>query len=852
MVVAMLPARMSGAWKKDPPYAPPTTMTDASLVRLAVAGFARACAGALAIAFAANTSPAQCTPQWDQDGTAGLDGPVARATMWDPDGAGPLTPRLVVAGSFNNTPYGGVSIPGIGAYDPAARTWQQLSSMGHPVNALCSNAAGGLFLSIGTQVYRWADPAWQLVGTGAGMNGPVTGLVALANGDLVAAGAFTTADGNNAIGFARWNGTAWLSTNLGVAAIGRTLALAPNGNVIASGRFTIGGAPTERVARWDGLFWTVLGAAFDQPVSVLHAVGNTDFVAGGDFTAVGTAPANRLARWNGAAWQQVGSGVDATPFAIATDGSHFVVGGAFTSIGGQSYAYLARWTGTAWQAYREGMNGPVRTFARLPGGDLIAAGDFGVADRVTVNYLARWDSQRWQSVGTGKQPLPVSNVRAVLPAANGQTIVGGGFAQGFGLNHVARFDGTSWQAMETGLNGSVRALLRLPNGDVLAGGDFTATYNGSTSLPYVARWDGTSWSAFGNPNGSVYGLVQRANGDLFAVGYNNSYGWCAQRWDGTAWQLLGAGANSMTRTIAIAPNGDLLMGGDFSNVGGAYTGNIARWDGSTWSSVGNFYNQWGSGIASLAVAPTGAIYAVTANNCSTYLFLWDGTSWSNVFQYYNYCTYNAVVAALPNGDAMIGAQNGNYGYLVRYSPINGVQGISVNGAVHAVTTLGLDEVHIGGDFNTTPNGSAHYTARYVVPCPAQNQPAAPGCAGPSGPTTLTFEPSPWIGLTCQSRTTGLATNSFAFVTFGFTAANVPLDVASPLGVSGCLLVPNPDVFLVLAPFAGEVYVPVSIPNSTTFAGTVLYHQTVQYELDAALTPVSLNASNALRLVLGVY
>lgn len=827
-------------------------MTDASLVRLAVAGFARACAGTLAIVFAANTSPAQCTAQWDQDGTAGLNGPVARATMWDPDGAGPLTPRLVVAGSFGSPGNGGLSIPGIGAYDPGARTWQQLSSMGQPVTALCSNAAGGLFLSIGTQVYRWVDPSWQLVGTGAGMNGTVTGLVALANGDLLAAGAFTTADGTPAVGFARWNGTAWGSTGLGVNAIGRTLALAPNGNVIASGRFTLGGVPSERVARWDGLFWTVLGAAFDQPVSVLHAVGNTDFLAGGDFTAVGGVPANRLVRWSGTAWQQVGSGVDATPYAFATDGSHFVVGGAFASLAGQSVGYLARWNGSTWQTYREGMNGPVRAIAHLPGGDLIAAGDFSIADRVTVNYLARWDSQRWQCVGTGKQPLPVSNVRAVLPATNGQTIVGGGFAQGFGLNYVARFDGTSWQAMETGLNNQVRTLVRLPNGDVLAAGDFTATYNGSTSLPYVARWDGSAWSAFGNPGGSVYGLVQRANGELFAVGYNNSYGWCAQRWDGTAWQLLGTGANGMTRTIAIAPNGDLLMGGDFNFVGGAYTGNIARWDGSTWSSVGNFYNQWGNGIASLAVVPTGAVYAVTTNSCSTYLFRWDGTSWSNVFQYYNYCTYNAVVAALPNGDAMIGAQNGNSGYLVRYSPINGVQGIGVNGSVYAVTTLGFNEVHIGGDFSATPNGPAAYTARYVVPCPAQNQPAGIGCAGPTGQATLTFEPTPWIGLTCQSRTTGLATNAFAFVTYGFSALNLPLDTILSLAPAGCVLVPSSEVLSVLVPFAGEVYTSLTIPSTAAIAGTVLFHQTIQLELDANLAPVSLNASNALRLVLGVY
>jgi hypothetical protein len=499
------------------------------------------------------------------------------------------------------------------------------------------------------------------------------------------------------------------------------------------------------------------------------------------------------------------------------------------------------------------MNGAVRSFARLPGGDLIAAGDFTVADRVTVSYLTRWDGQRWQCVGEGRQPLPVSDVRAVLPASNGQTIVGGPFAQGFGLNYVARFDGTSWQAMATGLNGQVRALHRLPNGDVLAGGDFTATYDGATSLPYLARWDGTAWSAFGNPNGSVYGIAQRANGDLFVVGYNNSVGWCAQQWDGTSWQVVGNAANSTARALAFAPNGDLLMAGDFSFVGGAYSGNVARWDGASWSAFGGGSNALGYGIASLSIAPTGDVYAATSVSSGYwgYLLRWSGSNWSAVFGS-QYVYGNMVAAALPDGGVMVGAPQGNYGYLVRYSPINGLQTIGVNGPVQALATLGLDELHIGGSFSSTPNGNAYYTARYRVPCPAQNQPAGAGCAGPSGPTTLTFDPAPWIGVTCQSRTTGLATSSFAFVTFGFSAVNLPLDSVSPLGVSNCILVPNPDVFLVLAPFAGEVSVPVSIPNSASFAGMVLHHQTVQYELDAAFTPVSLNASNAVRLVVGVY
>lgn len=65
------------------------------LRRLAVA-FALAFLGSLA------ALRAQCVGQWEVDGTNGLSGPVAHAVVWDPDGAGPVTQRLVVAGPFSS------------------------------------------------------------------------------------------------------------------------------------------------------------------------------------------------------------------------------------------------------------------------------------------------------------------------------------------------------------------------------------------------------------------------------------------------------------------------------------------------------------------------------------------------------------------------------------------------------------------------------------------------------------------------------------------------------------------------------------------------------------------------------
>ena len=51
------------------------------------------------------SAPGQCVPTWQSTGAQPVGGgasaqQVMSTTMWDPDGPGPQTPRLVVGGSF--------------------------------------------------------------------------------------------------------------------------------------------------------------------------------------------------------------------------------------------------------------------------------------------------------------------------------------------------------------------------------------------------------------------------------------------------------------------------------------------------------------------------------------------------------------------------------------------------------------------------------------------------------------------------------------------------------------------------------------------------------------------------------
>ncbi len=73
-----------------------------------------------------------------------------------------------------------------------------------------------------------------------------------------------------------------------------------------------------------------------------------------------------------------------------------------------------------------------------------------------------------------------------------------------------------------------------------------------------------------------------------------------------AWAPLGAGVDGSVRSMALAPNGDLIVSGTFQNAGGAAASCIARWNGVAWATLG-------AGLpaeaVALAVTPNGTIYA---------------------------------------------------------------------------------------------------------------------------------------------------------------------------------------------------------------------------------------------------
>lgn len=789
------------------------------------------------------TSPAlaQCTTQWNHpNGTFGVNGPVSASTLWDPDGSGPLGPRLVVAGSFSLG-----SGTGIAAYDLATNAWSPLGSVASVVS-LQAGPNGSLYLAAGSDVQSWNGFAWQTLG--ASMNGAVHAITLLANGDVLACGAFTAAGGTAANGYARWNGSAWQNAGPGVPAVGRTMTTLANGSVIASGSFTVSGTPNEYVARWNGLLWTMLGTSLNGVVRSVAGMPNGDVVIAGDFTAIGATTANRVARWNGSSWSALGIGMDAPVHAItALPNGDCVAGGAFTTAGGNSASRIARWDGAVWNIYRDGMEATVRSLTVLPGGRIAAAGDFRFADHVNVDRVARWDGAFWQTVGSG-QP-GVWGIRAIAFLPNGQMVVGGTFDYGTdGIRRIARWDGSSWQAFGAGMSdgaggGSVSALVVLANGDVVAGGSFS--HAGSAMAANVARWDGTAWQAMGSGlPGDVTSLAVLANGDLVAGGTFSPLGYIA-RWDGSAWQPMGSGLNGSVYALLAQPNGDLVAGGAFTHAGGTYSPNVAMWVGGSWQALtGGLPFGFGDRVNALAVDENGNLIAAGLNFALYYAFIrhFIAGAWQQVPGGPLPVSPTAI-ASLPNGDIAVGSQT--VGTLLRQSGSGSWGSFGYTGGdVYTIHVAGISDMYVGGNFS----GPIHYRTT----CPATLTTTGPGCPGSAGIPETTLSRVPWLGLTSQSRTTNLGSSSLAYVVWGFSNPNSALLSLHPLGIPGCNLYASLDITMLMIPFAGEITTSITIPNSMAFAGITLYHQVVQVDVDPILNPTAITSGNGLRLITGVF
>jgi hypothetical protein len=306
--------------------------------------------------------------------------------------------------------------------------------------------------------------------------------------------------------------------------------------------------------------------------------------------AVGPGSANYHVAWNGSDWVGFGSGVDAPVYWMTAHEDGLVVcGTSIQNAGGNPAARIAKWnpTTTTWSDQGNSTTSGVTLLSVASGGPgrLFTSGSFtSIGGTSNVRRIGQYDGTSWSALGNGASSI----TSTTLVLSNGDLVIGGSFIDAgelTGVNRLARWDGSQWHALGAGTSGLVRCLLEMSNGDLIVGGLFATA--GSETVNNIARWDGTNWHAIGGgTNDDVFALAEMPNGDLVVAGEFGMAGTTAvnniARWDGTTWSAMGsgvdvAGAATVIRTMAVLPNGELVIGGDFPTAGGQPSARFARW-----------------------------------------------------------------------------------------------------------------------------------------------------------------------------------------------------------------------------------------------------------------------------------
>jgi hypothetical protein len=377
----------------------------------------------------------------------------------------------------------------------------------------------------------------------------------------------------------------------------------------AGGSFTPASG-ANRVGRWDGLAWRPLGAGLDGSVYALASAQlagapSARLYAGGAFTSSGGATSLvRVACWDGAQWSALGQGVNGAVRALEHfdfgTGVELVAGGDFTLADGVAATRVARWDGANWQSLGTGFDSSVAALAVHDDGGgarLYAAGYFSKSGVQTVGRIARWNGVSWEGTGA-----PITQPVLALASWDGQlgrSLVAGGAFSMFASPYIARWDGSAWLPLDSGVDAQVNALAaRGPVGaqTLYAGGAFA--HAGGVYSPRVARHTGFAWTMeadadqyFPLSGGIVYSLAPdppKTGAELAAGGTftaSNLSRWFALSTSGL-WGEPGGGLDGSALCFAewTDPFGPALyVGGEFHHAGAAVVERIARWNGAQWS-----------------------------------------------------------------------------------------------------------------------------------------------------------------------------------------------------------------------------------------------------------------------------
>lgn len=244
---------------------------------------------------------------------------------------------------------------------------------------------------------------------------------------------------------------------------------------------------------------------------------------------------------------------------------------------------------------------------------------------------------------------------------------------------------------------------------------------------FVMRDKDGKWSVPNNSGTGITGIVnaiaEAPNGDIYIGGNFTNAGGVAEadylcKWDGNSITSV-TGASDFTgnvNALAVDARGNLYIGGIFENVGDTNGDGIVMWDGASLSSLGTGTGGFGQYVLSLAVDPsTGYLYAggefaqmggVTGAEEIAY---WNGTSWNPLSSGLSHQVWALTFGADGNlyiGGEFLGAAGGGKGnYICKWngSAFSALSATELLGYVYALSHRRSGNLYIMGAFINAGN-----------------------------------------------------------------------------------------------------------------------------------------------------
>lgn len=448
---------------------------------------------------------------------------VQGLTGFDPDGAGPMTERLVASGGGSLEVWDGNTMTPVAGF--SAGLTAALTSFDDGSGPAVYLGANDIYTNAGSRMHRWDGVSASMTPVGSVVGQYITvafmETLFVHEGEMYAGGYFGGTDSAPSHGYLKWDGTDWIDP-----------------------------FPRKGLARYNPLAGgSGANDAVLRGVVAYDSGSGEELFVGGIITHAGSVQVSQdLAAYDGNSWREPGQ----MPFTGFSSNTRPM--GTWDDGTGEGL-YVAVQQGADSAVYRldpGGWSVVGNATPHIPGLPVgMTSFNDGTGDALYMasrKDIRKWDGTTWTVVGS----VPSNSINQILTYGSGASnalYIGGFFTSinGVAASRMARFDGSTWTSVAgSPTSSTVVNMVKMDDGSgpsLFVSGPFSSVA-GVPGTAGVARWDGTNWFSVGGGVGSGTWKMLGSHNDgsttrLYGTSLDialSSQGSFIRSWDGVQWQ----------------------------------------------------------------------------------------------------------------------------------------------------------------------------------------------------------------------------------------------------------------------------------------------------------------------------